>query len=349
MATTTSKVRDRSAAGPHRPTIWQPQVLLVVTATWIAIGAYTDGRAHESNPGLETFFTPWHAVLYSGYLASAILLGWGVLASKRRTGSWLAGLPDGWALSLAGAAVFAAGGVGDMLWHVIFGIEVGIEALLSPTHLLLAIGGALIATGPLRAAWRGSSTVLPWTGAASAALLLANISFMTVYSQPFGYVYAAVRPPQEAVSGLAGQIIGVTSVLWQTALVVGLLLLLTRRFRVPVGVPSLLLVSHALLLGFMESFTWLVPAAVVGGLAIELLLSRLSSGSPRDVRLLGLTAPVAMYAPYFLAVTLAAGLAWSEDLWAGSIVAATLTGLLASYLIAPPPWPQLDRVRPTSD
>lgn len=39
-----------------------------------------------------------------------------------------------------------------MLWHSRFGIEAGIEALLSPTHLVLALGGMLMVSGPLRAA-----------------------------------------------------------------------------------------------------------------------------------------------------------------------------------------------------
>ena len=41
-----------------------------------------------------------------------------------------------------------AGAIGDMFWHIIFGIEVSIDALLSPTHLLLLIGALLILSGP---------------------------------------------------------------------------------------------------------------------------------------------------------------------------------------------------------
>ena len=58
------------------------------------------------------------------------------------------------------------GAVGDMVWHIVFGFEVSVEALLSPTHLLLALGGTLIVTGPVRAAWQrtrsgGWSSLLP--------------------------------------------------------------------------------------------------------------------------------------------------------------------------------------------
>ena len=38
-------------------------------------------------------------------------------------------------------------------WHTILGVETGLDALLSPTHLLLFIGMAAILTTPVRAAW----------------------------------------------------------------------------------------------------------------------------------------------------------------------------------------------------
>jgi len=50
---------------------------------------------------------------------------------------WSRALPAGYGLSLLGVLIFAAGGIGDMIWHVLFGIEADVEALLSPTHLLL--------------------------------------------------------------------------------------------------------------------------------------------------------------------------------------------------------------------
>ena len=38
-----------------------------------------------------------------------------------------------------------------MLWHIVFGIEEGVEGLIGPSHLVLALGGSLMITGPLRA------------------------------------------------------------------------------------------------------------------------------------------------------------------------------------------------------
>src|SRR5581483_7759023 len=47
---------------------------MVVVSIWWLGGLFIDGWAHSNIPQLETFFTPWHAVFYSGYLAVVITL-----------------------------------------------------------------------------------------------------------------------------------------------------------------------------------------------------------------------------------------------------------------------------------
>src|SRR5919201_252849 len=54
---------------------------------------------------------------------------------------------------LVGAVVFFVSGIGDGIWHTVFGIERGLEAALSPTHVGLFLGALLMFTTPLRAAW----------------------------------------------------------------------------------------------------------------------------------------------------------------------------------------------------
>lgn len=48
--------------------------IMVLVTIWGMGGLFLDGWAHSNVPQLETFFTPWHAVLYSGYLAVAATL-----------------------------------------------------------------------------------------------------------------------------------------------------------------------------------------------------------------------------------------------------------------------------------
>src|ERR1700719_3058532 len=48
--------------------------IMVLATIWGIGGLFLDGWAHANLPQLETFFTPWHAVLYSGYLAMTATL-----------------------------------------------------------------------------------------------------------------------------------------------------------------------------------------------------------------------------------------------------------------------------------
>ena len=49
--------------------------MVVLASLWFMGGMFLDGWAHANlASSLETFFTPWHAVLYSGFLAVASVL-----------------------------------------------------------------------------------------------------------------------------------------------------------------------------------------------------------------------------------------------------------------------------------
>ena len=116
---------------------------------------YVDGWAH--NHGLpEDFFTPWHGLVFSGLVALAAYLAIALVRNHGRGYVWLGALPAGYGLSLFGAVLFQIAFAGDMVWHGIFGIEQNVEALLSPTHLLQALGMWAMVSGPLRAAWKRS-------------------------------------------------------------------------------------------------------------------------------------------------------------------------------------------------
>ena len=126
-----------------------------VLAAIFIFGVFVDGWAHNNLSELiETFFTPWHAMLYGGFfitagfltitLARNLAAGYGV----RRA------LPRGYFPAMIGAGIFLFGGVFDLGWHTLFGFEADTEALLSPAHLVLATAAVLIITAPLRALWQ---------------------------------------------------------------------------------------------------------------------------------------------------------------------------------------------------
>ena len=132
-----------------RPLARNEEFLGMVFGLWTIIGLFLDGWAH-SHQKPESFFSPWHGVLYSGFTAAALWAGW--IAWRRRADgrSLLETMPPGHLASLLGFALFGAGAIGDLIWHEIFGIEANVEALLSPTHLLLLAGGAIALSAPLR-------------------------------------------------------------------------------------------------------------------------------------------------------------------------------------------------------
>src|SRR5689334_11553280 len=103
-------------------------------SAWLVCGVFLDGWAHNHGKVDDVFFTLWHAVLYSGALAIIVFTSAAYARNLVRGYAWPRLLPAGYGLSLAGSVVFLAGGVLDMAWHELFGAEVNLEALLSPTH-----------------------------------------------------------------------------------------------------------------------------------------------------------------------------------------------------------------------
>src|SRR5713101_820581 len=73
-------IRDRGSIPATRRFEWW----VVGLSTWLMAGAYLDSWAHRHLARLETFFTPWHALLYSGMLAILIFLALTALRNQAR-------------------------------------------------------------------------------------------------------------------------------------------------------------------------------------------------------------------------------------------------------------------------
>ena len=62
-------------ASAATPRLSAKEDLLTVAFTgWPIIGLFVDGWAHN-NDKPETFFTPWHGLFYSGFVATALWMG----------------------------------------------------------------------------------------------------------------------------------------------------------------------------------------------------------------------------------------------------------------------------------
>lgn len=339
---------------------------ITVLAAWFQFGAFLDLWAHAHRPELESFFTPWHGVLYSGFGACAGVLLATALVHRRPGLRLRDAVPAGYGTALAGAGVFAVGGVLDMVWHTVFGIEVDVEALLSPSHLVLAVGSTLVLAGPLAAAWRRDEP-LGWPAVLSAAFVLSSFSFWTQYAHPLARPWAAlgnqptttdfaVRSADPLFRGEGIQSIflaqgfGVGSVLLQAALLAALALMIVRRWdgRLPAGALTVVFTLNAALIGFARDELVFVPFAAAAGVVADLLLARLrpSAARPREFRLFAGLVGAVYYALFFAGVAVTKGLWWNVHLWTGTITLAALISLLASYTVLPPPHPPAHRDPP---
>jgi hypothetical protein len=317
---------------------WSSSIL----SAWLIGGQYLDGWAHSHGKVDDVFFTPWHAVLYSGAFAIILLLSATYARSLLAGYTWPRLLPSGYGLSMAGAALFLLGGVLDMQWHEAFGVEVNLEALLSPTHLLLATSGVLMVGGPLRAAWRrqpdGTRQTWGALGPAlfSAALTLALLTFFTQYNHPIAQPIGA-RGFASSSAGFARSL-GVSGIIFQSALLVGAMLLLTRRWSLPFGALTLLIVLPSALMSVFDDTYQLLPAMLAAGLLADVLLRwlRPATARPARLRVFAFAVPALIYTLYFLTLQLTWGIAWTIHLWMGAIFLAGVAGVFVSLLIAPP-------------
>ncbi len=316
--------------------------LYAVCSALFVTGLYLDGWAHNHlASSLETFFTPWHAVFYSGYLLTTMSLLWWMVSRRRRFGSYIDAVPPGHGLSLAGALLFVLGGFADFGWHEVFGIEADVEALLSPTHLILAVGMTLMIGGGARHFWatrkpgvrRGFFECLPFL--LSAGLTASIILFMTQYGRFTQIEAAGLAPPDPFYP----QAVSVLGSLVFTGVMVGSLTMLLRRDRLPFGSVTFLLALAVGGVSLMRSGNETIPAALFAGILSDLWLEVAETRVKRitGLRVLCFLVPFVYYVLVFTLLPMAEGkLWWAVHLTAGLPVVAGVTGLLMSFVAWPP-------------
>ncbi|WP_412543815.1 hypothetical protein R8Z50_15370 [Longispora sp. K20-0274] len=294
-------------------------------AAWLVGGACIDAWAHWHIPELESFFTPWHAILYSGMFVNIVFVGVLFLRGRVAGGPLRAAFPPGYGLTAVGCLVFLLAGQGDMAWHIYFGIEQNTAALLSPTHLGLMTGATLVAAGPWRAARaRGGRGDHP--AAVSAGLVLTMLWFFLQFDLPYTAHWAAV-----AVRGVdRGVQLGVLGVLVATVTMVGVVLLFLRDLTPPPGLVTIATgVPTLFVVGFSGQHEPLI--ADLGALTAAVLADLLLNLAPRPVFVVAF--PALVWAAYFGGLAVTEGVAWSVHVWAGCVVVAGLIGWAMSQLV----------------
>lgn len=344
-------------------------LVAVVLATWMVAGVFVDGWAHINLPSTEeTFFTPWHAILYSGFAAVAAWVALPIV--RNREGPIPSRVPVGYGLGVIGLAVFAASGVGDGVWHTAFGIETGVDALLSPTHLLLLTGGLLMLTSPVRAAERtltdpapGLKRLLP--SVVALALTAAIVGFFFAYawglfdSTPADPVPPAALDEHAPGHREAEQLVafGILSRMLSTVVLIGPVLYLAGRWRPPTGSVTIMFGAVSVPLFLLTSGSTTASEAGAGsllmllppltaGIAGDLTLRHLDIRAHRPWALHGFASGLALvlWIGHFVALTASEGLRWPPELWGGAIGMSVLTAMgMAALVQRPPPSTALRR------
>ncbi len=325
---------------------------LAIISCAIVFGLFIDGWAHNHGQVDDSFFTPWHALLYGAIGLAGLALILTHFLNVNRGYRWSKALPAGYSLSLIGFFAFATGGLGDLLWHEIFGFEESLEALLSPSHLFLAISGLLIVTGPIRAMW-SRQTEHDWRNLLPVILcftcIISIFTFFTTFAAITGELafLTGGRPEFHTMYDIAG----IIAFPVHTNILLAAILFMARRWRLPFGTVTLIFVVNSLLMVWYRvdanaEFIYAINAGVIGLLA-DILLSRGIFARVSRLRFFAFIIPFAyslgaMLVIHILGTTVwgSGSLWWEIHMWLGVPVLAGACGYGLSLLLQPPTAPQ---------
>ncbi len=347
------------------------ELLYLFTLLWFASGIFLDAWAHSFfGSELETFFTPWHFVLYSGFSSILGLLlivpTFNYLLTRKQhpQASFLDQLknsvPTGYYFAYVGLLFFILGGMGDFIWHALFGFEASVEALYSPTHLSLGLGMLMIWSSPLIATWKKEEIIkLTWKNNYivffSSTFLLFIFTFFTAVYNPFMVPIASVKyqPPLATTAAhvdttaIADQVtmfyqaLGISAIIVSSIIISGILLPLIKRFQLPKGWLFLMITSYGVITSLINATYFVIIPALIGGICSEIGYAFLVKNHQantihsRNIRIYSVLLTFPLFLTYFIVIVLLESTWWTIHLWLGAPFLAGIVSLLVSYLIFP--------------
>ncbi|HVA29161.1 MAG TPA: hypothetical protein VNF68_13345 [Candidatus Baltobacteraceae bacterium] len=306
---------------PVRPRSLAFDYAVAIASVWISSGFFLDAWAHGHVP-IEGFFTPYHGVFYSGMFAMIAVLA--IYWLRYRA------LPPGYRLAILGIPIFLLAGVGDLLWHLMLGIEEGVDALLSPTHQALGLGIFFLASGPIRSVLADrerSKTLLT-----QLPLVLGLVAWLTLLH--FGTAYAfdpsagrANAPPiPDAAArtyftalaiGYYKISIGVLVAIFQCMVMSAFALWAIARIRLAPGSFTILyLLGNAAAAAAFANNTPLLATtlaqSLVAGILADIIVERYDPKpqEPDWYRIFAVAVPLAYMGVYLIATYFSGGLWW---------------------------------------
>ena len=325
-------------------------LVTVLAGACLVGGAMSDAWAHTNLEMTESFFTPWHALLYFGFAATA---AWTFFLAYRRRARhpywWRHAWPSGYRLGAAGVLLFLFAGLGDMVWHETIGFEVGLNAAFSPSHMVLVIGAMLMLTSPMRSWWAAGAGggLRAGTGVASLALTAMGAIILLWHSIAFAAAHptTAYEPVDNrtdrvehilAVQGVGSYVI--------TTLLIAIPVLMAHRRRATPGAAVAVVGGVALFtlasLGFPGVPVAGALGAVAGAALADVVMERLDAArgtdAPLRMPIAGAVLTAAVWTGHLVGLHLAEGLRWPVEMWTGLVVLCAVLGALLGGLLTRP-------------
>ncbi|GAB3402252.1 hypothetical protein [Flindersiella endophytica] len=328
---------------PRTLTTPREDLITLLVCTWTAIGVFVDANAHSNLTVPETFFTPWHAVLYSGYAATATWIAWLVYRNLRAGRRGRAAVPAGYLAAVVAVPLFALGGIGDLFWHTFIGIETTINVLFSPSHLALVVSIVVLMTTPLL---RARAATADPVGRRFIPILV-GLGLGTGIALMFTGYGTALRGDAAAIVdaiSVKGGPVSMASVLAARLFITNFallipVLLLVQRWRPPFGSVTLLYVPPLLFGGVVAGFRNLTTllSVLAAGLVVDLLIRWLRPSPDARVRFCTFAglASLAIWTLYIGVAMVLEGRVPIPELFTGMPVVQGIFGvLLAALLVA---------------
>jgi hypothetical protein len=354
--------------------------VMIALAGFTLFALFLDGWRHNNLVGIDTFWSTAHILMYAGLTATGVWIALVLLRYQKGVDDldW-SRVPLGYGLAFVALPLAAIAGPADFMWHSAYGFENQIDSVYSPPHQGLFIAGALLAAIPAAAAWQRRGTApslreyLPTAfGVSSVAGVMlfvlhqlvpfyAGVSTTKAFQNDIARFNDAFAPGAKAhhAEGLAQALTHygdnafpyyfysthhtVAGMFLFSAVLLGAVLTMRRRWRLPFGTLTIMFTWLALLFPMLSRYEeWkLAPALILAGVAGDLLFARFDREEGRTrvgrVRFVAAAIPPILWALFFICVALfEGGLGWHATLWFGVLVTSSALGYTLSLLIFPP-------------
>lgn len=349
----------KDSGHPRLFAAWWHDLLTAAASAWFFGGLIA--VVHTAGTGRsDSFFTWWQLVFYTGYLAAAAWIAYLLVRSHRADGrTGLAAVPHGYGPAVVGVPLFLVSFVADLVWHGVFGASASLDLLFSPAHLGLAVAGVLVVAAPWLSVWRRDvlgaepEAINGHLRFAAPALSLGFVFAAVVLFVSYGTAFA--WRPAEVATGLgesdgpAGWAVA-ASIMFTTLAVLALVVLASRRFRLPAGFFTAAFVFPALMAGANAEFAnvGFVALFVAAGALADLLtwLVRPDLRRRKDLVVFASVWSVLTWPAYVIIVRTVEGTWPAVEIATGAPIAAALVGV-AFMLVVQPDHHEVQPPRPT--